>query len=298
MLKYLLTLYSHVPLRTAQRIGSLLGSLAWYLRTNERRITEINLAHCFPEMDPAERKQLAKRSLQEDGKFLAELPLVWLQPPSRFTSKLYFGDEMEEIRQLQQEGRGLIFIVPHQGNWEVGLSEVVKNIEMTVFYRPPRQRWLEEVMTIGRQATGSKTAPTDVSGIKQLLGALKNGEGVAILPDQTPKKSSASAAVFSPFFGQPAYTMTLAAKFAAKTGAAVRSVYMERLPKGEGFRIHLHKVDEDIYDRDLAKSVRAINAAVEQSVNVCPEQYQWGYKRFTIQPKGTRSPYKVLKLRE
>ncbi|WP_167367216.1 lysophospholipid acyltransferase family protein [Solemya elarraichensis gill symbiont] len=286
-----MTLYSHVSLRTAQKIGSLLGLSAWYLQTDERRIAQINLTHCFPEMDPAERTRLAKRSLQESGKLLAEVPLVWLQPASRLSDRVYAEEGMEEIRRIKQSGKGLVLIVPHMGNWEIALSQATKVINMTVLYRPPRQRWLEEVMTLGRQATGAKTAPTNASGIKQLLAALKNGEGVAILPDQAPKKIGGSAAVFAPFFGQPAYTMTLAARLAAKTGAEVRAVHVERLPAGKGFQISLYPVDDAIYGKSTEKSVQAINAAVELCVRKCPEQYQWSYKRFQVQPDGKRSIY-------
>jgi KDO2-lipid IV(A) lauroyltransferase len=286
-----MTLYSRVSLRTAQKIGSLLGLSAWYLRTDERRITQINLAHCFPEMDPAERKRLAKRSLQEDGKLLAELPLVWLQPVSRLSGRVHAEEALEEVRRIKQAGNGLILIVPHMANWEIALGQAMKVINMTVLYRPPRQHWLEEIMTLGRQETGAKTAPTNSTGIKQLLASLKNGEGVAILPDQAPKKMSGSAAVFAPFFGQPAYTMTLAARLAAKTGAAVRAVHVERLPGGKGFQVDLYRVDDAIYDKSADQSVRAINAAVELCVRKCPEQYQWSYKRFQVQPDGKRSIY-------
>jgi KDO2-lipid IV(A) lauroyltransferase len=66
---------------------------------------------------------------------------------------------------------------------------------------------------------------------------------------------------------------------------------VEILPEGKGFQVDLDRVDDAIYDKSADQSVRAINAAVELCVRKCPEQYQWSYKRFQVQPDGKRSIY-------
>jgi Kdo2-lipid IVA lauroyltransferase/acyltransferase len=107
-------------------------------------------------------------------------------------------------------------------------------------------------------------------GSKKLLQALKRGEAIGILPDQIPRKGEGE---WADFFGKPAYTMGLVSKLAVKSGAAVIMAFGERLPGGEGFHIHLSKVD-DIHTPTL------LNQAIERQVAQCPVQYLWQYNRY------------------
>ena len=56
-----------------------------------------------------------------------------------------------------------------------------------------------------------------------------------MLPDQVPPEGMG---VWAPFFGQPAYTMTLAARLAQQSGAALAVLWCERLPSGAGYVVH------------------------------------------------------------
>lgn len=287
----LLRLYSRLSLPVAQSLGDLLGRLAWRLHVPERDVALANLQHCLPALSAAEHEVLARQALRESAKLLAEVPLAWLKPTSAWQGKIALHGFDQRLVELREAGRGVILVAPHLGNWEIGLNAITASIKTTVLYRPPRARWSEAMMVAGRQATGAQAAPTDAAGIKLLLQALKRGEAVAILPDQTPKPSSGAAAVFAPFFGQPAYTMTLVSKLAAKTGAAVLTVYAERLPQGHGFSMHYADLSESIYDADVLSSVTALNQAVEACARACLTQYQWGYKRFKVLPEGMARLY-------
>ena len=117
------------------------------------------------------------------------------------------------------------------------------------------------------------------SGVAKLLRALREGEVVGILPDQVPADGSGE---FAPFFGQPAYTMTLAAKLAQRPGVRVFCGYARRLPHAAGFRAEMRELDLRCENLDAA--LAAMNHAIEDMVRECPEQYQWEYKRFRRQP--------------
>jgi len=210
---------------------------------------------------------------------IAELPKSWLASREYWRKRLEGEAFTDEIRRLLDQGRGVIIAAPHLGNWEVGLHSITAAGPTTVLYRPPRQAWLTSIMDQGRIATGAKTAPTDMQGIRALMAALRNGEIVAILPDQVPKELEQSS-VTAPFFGHPAPTMTLISKLARKTGAPVLAAYAERLPCGKGFRVRFHHVDEKVNDSSSEVSAAAVNDAVEVLVRLSPDQYQWTYRRF------------------
>jgi KDO2-lipid IV(A) lauroyltransferase len=131
-------------------------------------------------------------------------------------------------------------------------------------------------------------APATLAGVRVLARALKNGEPVGVLPDQVPQQGEG---VWAPFFGRPAYTMTLPAKLATMSKAPVLLVYAERLPKGRGFTLRFSRFEGDLAG-DTAQQAAAINGAMEQLIAKCPAQYYWSYNRYK-QPDGVAAPGQV-----
>jgi KDO2-lipid IV(A) lauroyltransferase len=282
MTEFLIRLFARLPLSTAQAFGSLLGRLAWRLDGRERKNAEINIRLCFPELSTSEQERLVRRTLRENGKLIAELPASWLAGTNTWEKRLEGHEFTQEVRRLLQQGDGVIIAAPHLGNWEIGLNAITAAGPTTVLYKPPRQAWLRSVMDDGRKSTGARTAPTDMQGIRALMAALRQGEIVAILPDQVPKEFEQTGSVMAPFFGHPAPTMTLISKLARKTGAPVVAAYAERLPRGKGFSVEYARVDDRVYDASAEVSASAVNDAVETLVRLAPAQYQWTYRRFGL----------------
>ena len=147
---------------------------------------------------------------------------------------------------------------------------------ITALYRPAKQAWLAEMMKNARNRPGMLTSPATLSGVRQMLRALKSGQTVGLLPDQVPPEGMGQ---WTPFFGKPAYTMTLAARLALQTGAQVVLIWGERLPWGRGYRLHTEPLGHPLSD-DLDVAVVQINQAMERLVLARPDQYLWGYARY------------------
>jgi KDO2-lipid IV(A) lauroyltransferase len=175
-------------------------------------------------------------------------------------------------------GRGILFLTPHLGCFEITAQYYANFRPMTVLYRRPKQDWLVPIIEQGR-GTNLELAPADMSGVKKLLKALKHGGAAGMLPDQAP---GAGEGVWAPFFGSPAYTMTLAPRLAA-TGATVLLAYAERLHYGAGYHLKLRRPAEPLTD------AAAVNRAIESLIRECPEQYLWGYHRYK-RPSGAPEP--------
>lgn len=286
-----LRLLAALPLPVLQAVGWCVGSLAALVPNRERANAEVNVALCFPDMPAQERRRFVRRALIENACTLLESPRAWLRDPEQLLGQVDPQDGADRIRALLARGKGLIFAAPHLGNWEMGVHFLTRTARTTVLYRPPRQQVLESVMVEGRGRDRAQVVPTDASGIRALYQALGRGEAIAVLPDQQPKEEG-SAAVFAPFFGQEALTMTLLSRLARKTGAAVLYVFVERLPRGRGFRMHWLPAPDDIADPDPRVAATALNRGVERCVDICPTQYQWTYRRFRKRPGGLRNPYR------
>lgn len=279
----LLRLLAALPLRMAQGVGAGLGRLLGWLSSDMRRITRINLEHCLPELPPRERRRLERDSLVETGRTFAELGAMWLWRPERLLARVREVRGSELLEAAMAAGRGIIFLSPHLGAWELGSLYVARHYPLTALYRPLRISGLDALVRAARERTGATLMPTDASGVRSLYRALERGEMVGILPDQDPGRGGG---VFAPFFGHPANTMVLVTRLASRSGAAVLFCVPERLPRGRGFRLNFTPAPAEVSAADLTRSVAAVNAGVEAWVRRLPAQYLWSYRRFKSRPEG------------
>jgi len=215
------------------------------------------------------------------GRMVAELPRLWLGAPVPVRIE---GEPC--VEQAWAAGRGVIFLTPHLGCFEMSAQAIATRWSaqqgpITVLYRPARQAWLAKVMETARNRPGMQAVPTTLAGVRQMIKALRRGEAVGLLPDQVPPEG---LGVWSPVFGKPAYTMTLAARLALQTGATVLLVRCEREPMGRGFVMYAEPLPKPL-EADLETAVRQVNEAMEHVIRQCPGQYLWGYGRYK-QPRA------------
>jgi Kdo2-lipid IVA lauroyltransferase/acyltransferase len=214
------------------------------------------------------------------GRLVAELPFLWLRPAKKSILPLVRFENENRLEAALALGRGVLLLTPHMGCFEVAAQAIAQRFghiqPITVLYRPARQAWLQELVRTSRERTHLLAAPATLAGVRQMIRALRQGQMVGLLPDQVPPEGMG---VWAPFFGQPAYTMTLAARLAQQTGAVVLLTWGERLPHGRGYVQRFFDFPENLPE-DAAESAAAINRAIESLVRQCPQQYLWGYHRY------------------
>lgn len=218
----------------------------------------------------------ASRAAAETGAMVMETPKVWLRNAECLAKTR--SDDAAVVREALAEGRGILYLTPHLGCFEITARFLIQHGPITVMYRPPRQGFLEPLMEQARNTSGLKAVPANLQGVREFVRALKRGEAVGMLPDQVP---STGDGVWAPFFGKQAYTMTLAGRLAAQTGVAVILTAGERLPQGKGWRIHYVRLPEPL-PREPQALAAAINSAMETLIRRFPEQYLWSYNRYKV----------------
>ena len=185
-------------------------------------------------------------------------------------------------------GKGIIFLTPHLGCFEICALYIAQRMPITSLYRPPKMAWIEPLMIAGRSRWQAQVAPANLRGVRMLYKALARGGAIGLLPDQAP---GVGEGVWADFFGRPAYTMTLVTRLKQKCGAPVIMVFGERLEAGRGYRLHF----EELPGTELNEA--ALNRAVEAQVRRRPEQYLWSYNRYKV-PAGAEPPPARSELRE
>lgn len=278
---FLLQVFSYLPLSWVHRIGDGLGWVLMRTQNRAKATTKVNLAFCFPDLNDSELEQKAQASLAETAKLATEMGRVWLKPIDQVRGLIVNVQGQALIEAAKAEGKGVIILAPHLGNWEVLGNYLTTQLEITNLYEPPHEPALDTFIQQARRRDGSELVPTNRKGIVALIKALKAKKATGILPDQEPL---AEGGVFAPFFGQQALTMTLLPGLLKRSGAVVLAAFAKRLPHGQGFEVIIEAVDEAIYASDEVVAATAMNQAVESLIQYAPDQYQWEYKRFKRQP--------------
>ena len=285
----LLRMVSYLPLGAAQFIGKWLGLLAWKLGGRPKKITDINLDICLPELTEEQRRDLSRDSLAHTGMTALEIPLMWEWPVDKCLGLIKETEGLELVDEALATGKGLILLAPHLGNWELAGLFFSSRYKMAALYSPPHIKEFEDYMIRVRGRLGSELVRGDRKGLMRLMGIVKEGGVAGILPDQSPRGKTNA---YAPFFGMDVMTMTLVGKLVQKTGANVLVTYAERLPNGEGFKILVTPAEPGIGADDAVAGATALNQSVEKVVRMAPEQYQWEYKRMRHRPPGNPNPYK------
>ena len=229
--------------------------------------------------NPAEVKEIVRKSFAELGKAIFETPMIWQKNEADLLCLVKQIHGWEIVKNALQTGKGIIFLTPHLGCFEITSIYYGNQHPITVLYRPPKLKWLENFILNGRERTGVTLATANASGVRKLLQALKRGEAIGILPDQIP---AAGEGEWADFFGKPAYTMSLASKLAEKTGATVIMAFGERLENGQGYAIYLSKIDS-------IATPALLNKAIEQQIAQQPSQYLWSYNRYKVRTHALKN---------
>lgn len=270
MLTLLSKIISCLPLGGIHKLGKALGWLIHSITPNSARIQRENLIQSGLFQTKNDLEKAIRSNIAESGKAILETLAIWQWPQNKALQLVKDCSNWHLVNEALTKGKGLIFLTPHLGCFEITSIYYASHHPITVLFRPPKKSWLSPLIDAGRVKGQVKLAPANAQGVRALMQALKRGEAIGILPDQIP---AAGEGEWADFFGKPAYTMTLAGKLAKKTGATVIMAFGERLTDGQGYSIHLTKV-ESIATADL------LNQAIEQQIKQKPEQYLWRYNRY------------------
>lgn len=275
----LFRLLSHLPLSVLQGLGAAIGwAVFWLSPTYRRRFRAFSAQAGYPfaQVRPA---------VGHIGRMVGELPRLWLgsMPPVEW-------DGADSMDRAYAQGRGVLWLTPHLGCFEIAAQaiaarQLAAHGPFTVLYRPARKPWIAPLVAASRNRPGLEAVPTSLSGVRQMIKALRKGQAVGLLPDQAPPQGLGQ---WAPFFGREAYTMTLAARLALQTGCEIRLVWGERLPAGRGYRLHVRELQQPLPE-SLDAAVVRINAEMERLIRECPQQYLWSYARYK-QPRAEQAP--------
>ena len=276
----LMWLVHGLPLAVLAPLGQALGLLLYGFGRERRRVCLVNLERCLPGLGPGARRALARRHFCAVGRSLLERGILWWSPRERIERLV----RIEGREHLQAAGgRPAILFAPHFVGLDAGFARLACEQDMASIYAHQKSRLMDRVLLAGRTRFGRQQLFSRQDGVRPALAALKDGVPFYYLPDQD---YGPRDAIFVPFFGVPAATITGLPRLAALAGAAVVPCVTRQLPGGAGYAMRCYPAWDNYPSGNLAADTRRMNAFVEECVREMPEQYFWTHKRFKTRPEG------------
>lgn len=291
VLAWLMRALGALPVHWVTALGAGLG---WLLAVvplrfaSARRLVLINLLACYPDLSWRECNRLARRSLMETGRTMAEFTTVWAQPVEHSLERVSQTRGRDQLRAALASPAPVLILSLHLSSWEIIGAELGRLGDVVILYKPDENETVTELVREARERTGCRLAPANNQGVKVALETLRAGGTVAILADHHPGANNP----FVPFFGHPVRTPGLIAKLVQRYRPLVfyASCYRDRGPRD------LHVIFERGPEVETGETeyeiLAAMNRGLETCINRAPAQYHWPYKRFRWTPDGPRNWYR------
>ena len=277
----LMWLLHFLPLTMLAFCGEWLGLALFALARERRRVCLVNLQRCFPDMPVAHRQALARRHFRALARSIVERGILWWSSRARI-ARMVTLQGMAHLEAARARGP-VILLAPHFVGLDMGWSRLCLDQALASVYANQKNAVMNEALRRGRTRFGPPRLFSRQDGIRPALTALRDGLPFYYLPDMD---FGPRDAIFVPFFGVPAATITGLSRLARVAGAKVVPCITRMLPGGAGYELRCHPAWDNYPTDDVAADTRRMNAFIEERVLEMPEQYLWAHKRFKTRPAG------------
>lgn len=282
---FLLWSLHFLPLPVLALLGNAVGLLLYVFAEERRNVAAINLRLCFPAMGEAERARLVRRNFMAFGRSLLERGILWWSSGERI-KKLVRVEGLEHFRAA--EGKPLILLTAHFVALDVGGNWLSQHTDVVTVYSKQKDPYFDKLFFQKRTRFGQQLLYSRQDGMRSVVKAIREGHPFYYFTDQD---FAAKEALFIPFFGVPASTLTTIPRLVAMTGALVVPCIPRVLPGGQGYELRFYPAWENYPSGDIAADTRRMNEFIEQRILEMPEQYFWPHKRFKTRPEGEEKFY-------
>jgi len=283
----LLWLLHLLPLVLLVPLGRVLGGLLYRFGRRRRRVAEINIGLCFPELAPDERRQLVREHFALLGRSMLERGILWWGSRARIERLVRVTGE-EKIRAELAAGRPVILLAPHFLGLDAGGVAITMRFDIVSIYSTQTNPVFDRVLLQGRSRFGDQLLLSREDGVRATVKAMKAGRPFYYLPDLNPRRRDA---VFVPFFGISTATITGLPRLSKAAGAVVLPCVTRMLPGSAGYEVAIGEPWTDFPGPDPVADAARMNAWIEAAIRTMPEQYYWVHRRFKTRPEGEKRFY-------
>jgi KDO2-lipid IV(A) lauroyltransferase len=282
-----------LPPPAAFRIGRAMGKAAYTLTRDLRRTGATNLRLAFPEKTDEERAQILRECFDSMGRQLGLFSQLSTKPREVLESLIEVRDFDRLLEAKKVHGDKLFYYTAHLGAWEfTSFGVSLFGHPFSFLVRRIDNPRIEELVDRVRTRFGNKTIDKLSAG-RLMLKILRTGEtAIGLLPDLNTLDDEA---IFIDFFGVPAATNFLVAKFALRTNTPIIPFFAPWCEKKGKYLLIVEEPLSFEHTDDEEENVRRLTIAmterVENQIRRYPGQWLWIHKRWKTRPPGEPSIY-------
>lgn len=272
-----------LPARVALAIGSGMGWLAGRVLRIRRAVVDENLARAFPDRDVRWRHRIAVSSYVHLGReAVATFRFAGDGPEDMIARTDVNG--MKRLEETIAEGRGVVVITAHLGNWEVcGSAVAARGVPVDAVAVRQRNRLFDVDLMRSRAHLGLRVFPRGEAA-RAMRRSIEGGRVAGLVADQ----DAGTRGLFVDFFGVPASTARGPAVLSLRTGAPLFLAVALAIPGvRHRYRVELREVTIERsgdLSRDVERLTQAHTTLLEDWVRQAPEQYFWQHRRWKRSP--------------
>ncbi len=281
ILIYIFTLpIALLPYRLSLKVGSLIGTIGFYLWSSRRKIAISNIEETR-RVDTLHTdltsEEIALQSFKNLGKSIVEIIKIYHGLGEGILRRVTLEGE-QHYHEALSKGKGVILITGHCGNWEVlALLSSYRVAPLAVVARAQNNPFINRFIERARSRFGNRVIYKK-GALRQLIKQLREGGSIGILMDQGVLPSEG---VKIPFLGRPAWTMRTPAVLARKTGAAVVPAFIKR--SKDGHHVVVFKEVELLRRNDeesVIEDTKRMSRYVEEYIRENPSEWLWIHRRW------------------
>ncbi len=273
-----------VPYPLAMAAARAFGWLAFRVFGFKRARTLKRIRDVFPGISGREANAIAVQSLQnilQTGVEMMRAPRLDRKWMDRHVvdGALY----KDKLQALVDEGRGVVIMVPHSGNWYMAAWSMAK-YGLPLFAIAARQRNPKLNDWMNRQYGDIEVLDRDCrETLVRIKEKLESGRAFAILPDLRVRRRDVAA----PFLGGEANVSRAGAMFAVRSGSPIVVAQMRR-ENGRHVFNHIATLRPDAAATDrkaeAARLTREAMKLLDGAVRERPGDWYWFNKRWILEP--------------
>ncbi|NNC40414.1 MAG: hypothetical protein HKN95_06960 [Acidimicrobiia bacterium] len=270
-LRFASAILAVLPERAAVELGRLGGWLAWLFAGDRKKMANRHMRRVGAADDAPGQ---ARRVFVAYGRYWAEA--LWMRPRrARSVVERVSVDGLDRVTDARDAGTGMVFALPHVGNWEVaGTIARREEIELVAVAEKLGSRRLVEWFSRLRNMLGIQIVLADGSRevFRNLFGVIGRGGAVALVTDRDLSGNGAEVE----FFGEKTTLPTGAVALGVRTGAPVfpvGSFFKEKRGHHIVVGPPLQIPNDGSTEQRIAAGMIALAAALEELVRLAPEQW-------------------------
>lgn len=277
----LLWLIRLLPMPAIGALAWLLGSLAYALAGERRRVGLTNLRLCLPELSEAERRRLLRKNFRHMLRLVLEYGVVWWSSAERL-DEIVTIKNLHYVTDLRERGEDVILFYPHFVGFEMCVYALNQYIPLVSVYSQQKNDQLNAQIYQGRQRYHNAFIVSRQEGLRPIIKAMrKDHVPFLYLPDQDygPRDS-----IFVKFFGIDTATITGLSRISQLARAKVVPAIARRV--GNRCELEFYPAWEHFPSDDVTADTQRMNTFLEARIREQPDQYFWLHKRFKTRPEG------------